>query len=71
MSLSREPRQFGTEAPSAWENELADTIEAAFAAGIHDLAGVVGALNAARVRPPDGAAWTAESFTTLMRRLGG
>lgn len=64
-----EPRQFGV-AATAWENELADVLEEAFAGGTHDLAGVVAALNQSRVRAPDGSAWTEGSLAAILARLG-
>jgi hypothetical protein len=70
LTLRLEPRQFGTPEPSPWENELADVLEATFAAGVHDLDGVVAALNASRVRAVDGGAWSADSFKHTMRKLG-
>jgi hypothetical protein len=38
--------------------------------GIHDLPGIVAALNATPVRAPGGAAWTEASFTAEVQRLG-
>ena len=66
-----EPRQFGSTAPSVFENELADVIEETFARGVHDLPGIVASLNLSRVRPPDGAGWTEERFLATVKRLGG
>jgi len=65
-----EPRQFGAADPSPFENELADVIEEAFTRGAHELPALVAALNASRVRPPDGGAWTEEKFTSLVAELG-
>jgi hypothetical protein len=65
-----EPRQFGTAAPSAFENELADILEDAFGRGVHDLAALVATLNASPVRPPDGAAWTEDNFKAILHELG-
>ena len=65
-----EKRQLATAEPSAWENELADVIEATFAAGIHDLPGVVAALNKSRVRASDGNLWTEANFQAAVKRLG-
>jgi hypothetical protein len=65
-----EPRQAQTQAPTDFENLLADGIEAAFAAGAWDLAGVVTRLNADGLRDPAGAAWTEASFSTAIARLG-
>ena len=56
--------------PTDWELSLADAVESAFGKGHHTLPALVAALNASRVRPRDGGAWTEENFTTLMRELG-
>lgn len=68
--LLREPRQYGKPEPTAFENELADIIEESFARGIHDLGGLVAALNGSRLRPPDGTAWTEATLASILRRLG-
>jgi hypothetical protein len=65
-----EPHQTRTHAPSDWERQLAGAIENAFAKGAHELDALVAALNASRVRPRAGGAWTSENFTALMRELG-
>jgi hypothetical protein len=68
--LYLEPRQVATTPATAWEDELGDMLEASFAAGIHDLDGLVARLNASRVRPPGGAVWTVEVFQSVLRELG-
>jgi hypothetical protein len=65
------PHQSREREPTEWELNLADAIEGAFAKGAHELDALVAALNASRVRPQDGGKWTGESFTALMRDLGG
>ena len=65
-----EAHQTRTHAPSEWELELASAIENVFSKGAHELDDVVSALNASRVRPRTGGAWTQENFTALMRDLG-
>jgi len=65
-----EPRQFAVE-PSAWENEFADALEAIFARGTQDLGDIVAALNATRLRTPDGQAWSEHAFRATLARLGG
>jgi hypothetical protein len=65
-----EPRQARKRAPTPFENALGDALEAAFAEGVHDLAGVVAALNRSGPRPPSGGAWTEESFEREIARLG-
>ena len=64
------PRQASTVAPTAWENEFADVLEATFASGASELGAVVAALNETRVRPREGGTWTAESFTATVAELG-
>jgi hypothetical protein len=68
--LYLQPRQAADHEPSAWENAFGDALEAAFAGGIRDLDELVGALNATRVRPRDGGAWTAERFERTVADLG-
>jgi hypothetical protein len=54
----------------AWENELGDVLEAAFADGAHELDEVVARVNASRVRPRDGGTWTAERLARVLHELG-
>lgn len=65
-----EPNQSRTEPPAEFENRLGDTIESAYAAGIHDLDGLVARLNEAGPAAPGGGPWTAPAFTELMAELG-
>jgi hypothetical protein len=65
-----DPHQSRLREPTDWEMALAGAIEQAFGNGHHELAALVAALNASRVRPRDGGAWTEESFSELMRELG-
>ena len=69
-ALYLNPRQAALREPTAWENELADVLETAFAAGIRDIEPLIAALNATRVRPREGGAWTAASFTATVAELG-
>jgi hypothetical protein len=64
------PHQSRMRAPNDWEMSLAAAIEAAFGRGAYELDALIDALNASRVRPPQGGPWTAETFTALMRELG-
>jgi recombinase-like protein len=64
------PNQTRTREPTAWEQELANAMEGVFAKGARELDEVIEGLNASRVRPPNGGDWTAENFTTVMRKLG-
>lgn len=65
-----EPHQARDREPTAYESLLGDAIERAFAAGVHDLPGLVGCLNATGPNAPDGAPWTEASYRALMARLG-
>ena len=65
-----DPHQTRTQAPTAWQQELANAIEGVFAKGARELDEVVAGLNGTRVRPPSGDDWTQENFTTVMRELG-
>lgn len=65
-----EPRQVQTRPPTAYENLLADAIEAAFAAGIRELPQLVARLNDEGVRAPDGQPWTESRFEAEIKRLG-
>ena len=56
--------------PDDYQNLLGDAIERAYAAGIHDLAGLVASLNEAAVPGPSGQPWNAELFQREMKRLG-
>jgi hypothetical protein len=64
------PHQARDRKPDDYQNLLGDAIERAFAAGIHDLQGLVGHLNEANVPSPNGAAWTPGLFEKEMKRLG-
>lgn len=64
------PHQARDRAPDDYQNLLGDAIERAYAAGVHDLPGLVGRLNEAGVPAPNGARWTAELFQSEMKRLG-
>lgn len=63
------PHQSRDVEPTVWQMELASAIEAIFAKGAHSLDELIAGLNASRVRPPQGGAWTAENYTALMREL--
>jgi hypothetical protein len=56
--------------PTAWQMELASALEAIFGKGAHTLDELVAGLNASRVRPAEGGAWTPENYTALMAELG-
>ncbi|MEU6041402.1 recombinase-like helix-turn-helix domain-containing protein [Actinomadura sp. NPDC047616] len=70
MALRLEPVQARAHEPTSYEEALADELEAIFGRGVHDLPGLVAALNETGVRPADGADWTEESFRAEIARLG-
>ena len=65
-----EPHQARNRKPTAYEDLLGDSIERAYAAGIHDLDALVAALNRSGPPAPNGEPWTAETFQREMARLG-
>jgi len=64
------PHQSRTHEATADELALAAAIELAFTDGATELEELVAAVNAQGVPAPDGTAWTVESFSAEMRRLG-
>lgn len=64
------PHQARDREPDDYQNLLGDAIERSYAAGVHDLPGLVDRLNEARVPAPNGQAWTPELFKKEMKRLG-
>jgi hypothetical protein len=69
-ALYLNPRQAARTEPTPWENEFADVLESAFAAGVRELDPLVAVLNASRVRPRAGGDWTAARFTATVAELG-
>ena len=69
-TLYNETHQNRTAPPTAYESLLGDSIERAFAAGIHDLEALVNYLNTTGPAGPNGERWTAESYQREMARLG-
>jgi hypothetical protein len=69
-TLSNETHQHRATEPTAYESLLGDSIERAFAQGIHDLNALVTYLNNAGPAGPNGQAWTAELYCQEMARLG-
>lgn len=65
-----DPHQARRRAPTAYENELADALEAAFGDDVRELDALVARLNADGVRTPDGLEWTSDRFQSVMQRLG-
>lgn len=74
MSITRplynETHQHRLAEPTAYESLLGDSIERAFAQGIHDLDALVSYLNNAGPAGPNGQAWTAELYCQEIARLG-
>jgi hypothetical protein len=68
--LSNETHQHRSAPPTAYENLLGDSLERAFAQGIHELDALVAYLNTAGPSGPDAQPWTAASFEQEMARLG-
>jgi hypothetical protein len=65
-----EPHQARTRAPTTYEDLLGDAIERAFAAGIHDLPGLVEALNGSGLTSPSGKLWTEAIYREEIAALG-
>ena len=65
-----DPHQARDRKQTAFEDLLGDSIERAYAAGLHDMDALLGYLNKAGPLGPDGQPWTPESFQTLMAQLG-
>ncbi|MDB5749644.1 MAG: hypothetical protein JWP65_65 [Ramlibacter sp.] len=64
------PHQARPRPPTSFEDLLGDAIERAYAAGIHDLPGLVASLNRTGPSADNGQPWTEASYTELMARLG-
>lgn len=69
-ALYNEVHQNRNAPPTSYESLLGDSIERAYAQGIHDLDGVVAYLNSAGPSGPNGQAWASASFQQEMARLG-
>ncbi|RRO19941.1 hypothetical protein EIL87_02880 [Saccharopolyspora rhizosphaerae] len=70
MPLNLEPVQTRRGSTTSYADAFADELEAIYGRGVHDLPGIVAALNETGVRPADGADWTERSFTSELARLG-
>jgi hypothetical protein len=53
-----------------YERQLATGLFDILSRGVHDLPGIVAALNGSNVRPPGGEHWTETIFSEEMQRLG-
>ena len=69
-TLYNETHQTRSAPPTAYESLLGDSIERAYAMGLHDLDGLVNYLNDAGPSGPNGQPWTPDSFQREMARLG-
>lgn len=69
MPLNNHGVQARTRPTTSYEEAFADELEAVYARGSHDLAGVVAAFNSSGVRPADGTDWTEATFTAELARL--
>lgn len=65
-----EPHQARERKPTAHEDLLGDSIERAYAAGLHELDALLEYLNKVGPLGPDGQPWTPQSFGSEMARLG-
>ena len=65
-----EPHQARTRTPTTYEDLLGDAIERAYAQGIHDLAGLVEALNRDGITSPSGQLWTEAIYREEIAALG-
>ena len=74
-SRTQEPKnivwQTRTHEQTEFERRLSAAMEAAFADGITDLETLIDRLNDDGVHDEKNNEWTADSFCTAMRRLGG
>lgn len=63
------PHQARRRQPTSFEDLLGDSIERAYAAGIHDLPGLVVHLNRSGPSCPGGEPWTEDAYKALVARL--
>ena len=68
--LYMEQWQAGTGNATPYEAALGNALEEVFSAGIHDLSGIVSALNRMGVGTPDGEPWTEQGYAEIMQTLG-
>jgi hypothetical protein len=65
-----EPPAYFDRPVTAWEEQLAGTLQAIFTSGTRELDGIVAALNKSSVRPPTGEDWTVERFQSVLKDVG-
>lgn len=68
--LYMEQWQAGSGEATAYEAALGDALEEIFSKNIHEVDGIVAALNDKGVKTPQGEVWTAENFPAMMAELG-
>jgi hypothetical protein len=68
--LYNETHQYRDATPTAYENLLGDSIERAFAQGLHEIEPLIDYLNKAGPAGPNSQPWTVETFKAEMARLG-
>lgn len=68
--LYMEQWQAGTGKATPYEASLGNALEEVFSAGIHDLPGIVAALNRMGIKTPDGEGWTEQTYADVMEKLG-
>jgi hypothetical protein len=68
-ALYNDTHQSRSAPPTAYESLLGDALERAFGQGIDSLDALVAYLNQSGPSGPNGAAWTAESYTAEIARL--
>src|SRR5690606_5302220 len=64
-----QPKQAQRRTPTLYEDLLGDAIERTFAAGVHDLAGLVDSLNHQGMTAPSGEPWTEANYAAAMAEL--
>ena len=68
--LDTDTPQHRDAAPTAYENLLGDSIERAFAQGLHEIEALIDYLNKAGPAGPNSQPWTVDTFKAEMARLG-
>ncbi len=69
METYLNPHQTRRHLPTQYEDLLGDSIERAYAAGIHDLTGLVAYLNRSGPQCETGEVWSEQSFQVEIARL--
>jgi hypothetical protein len=64
------PRQARQRPPTAYEDQLGDALERAFAAGHWELDAMLAQLNQSGLLTPSGQPWSADNFQAEMAGLG-